>query len=263
MDLTPFNPGLQTNDQSLQARILPGHDGVVSYYPPQQSNYVPSQQGYLIPPFANPQPMEGNGQRMVPYTHTTRTPDGREVTTTTMRPEGGVNRLHASHQVLREAQTKLRSPDASDSDKKEARESIAKFLKEEFERDQKTRREQVERLEEHVSKLRKQLDKRQDSQSKIIELRMQLLENDADGLAFPDAFNELNGFPSGQPHSYSPVPYATPLNNPNPFYAPQPAYPTQPFNSYPQSQPMNPPPNQKPKKDQPGGNVAKPNENRS
>jgi len=276
----PNNPGTNFFGQSPPGRGSFGPDGGPSYNLSQLPSYDQPQQGYPIPPlppFANGQRMEVNGQRMVPYTYTTRTPDGREVTATTMRPEWDVNRLHAGHQVLRDAQTKLRSPDATDSEKKEARESIAKYLKEEFERDQKMRREQVERLEEQVANLRKQLDKRQESQSKIIELRMQLLENEAEGLAFPESFNELNGFPGvNQPHSYSPVPYNT-SSSYAPYYpyaapyspqqqqgfSPIPNYPQpQPSLGYHQSQPNNPPPNQKPKKDQSGPNVAKPIENR-
>ena len=103
-------------------------------------------------------------------------------------------RHEEGRQALREAQAKLRAPDASESDKKEARASIEKFLEDEFERDHKMRREQVTRLEEQVSKLRKQLDKREQSKSKIIELRMQLMENDAEGLSFPASFNELQRF---------------------------------------------------------------------
>ena len=268
----PNNPGPNFPGQSPPGRGSFEHEAP-NFNPSQQQNYMPPPQGYPIPPtppFANGQRMEVNGQRMVPHTYATRTPDGREVTATVMRPDEQVNRLHASHQVLRDAQTKLRSPDATDSDKKEARESIAKYLKEEFERDQKTRREQVERLEEQVSKLRKQLDKRQESQSKIIELRMQLLENEAEGLAFPESFNDLNGFPNAQPYGYSPVPYATPLNSPFPAYVPSyppfgliPGYQSQTFNNYPQPQTNNPPPNQKSKKDQPGPNLAKPIENKS
>ena len=198
-----------------QGRNQPGPDGFPSFHPVQQ--------GW------NPGSPYGSGPRMVPYAYTTRTPDGQTVTNTVMRTDEEVNRLNANHQVLRDAQSKLRSPDATDSDKKEARESISKFLKEEFERDQKTRREQVERLEEQVSKLRKQLDKRQESQSKIIELRMQLLENEAEGLAFPDAFNDLNG-PSNGPHFYAP--YSAP-----PAIAPYPTYsPMQPIPLYPSPQ---------------------------
>jgi len=255
----PNNPGPNFPGQSPSGRS-PFEREAPNFNPSQQQNYMPPPQGYPIPPtpqFANGQRMEVNGQRMVPHTYTTRTPDGREVTTTVMRPDEQVNRLHASHQVLRDAQTKLRSPDATDSDKKEARESIAKYLKEEFERDQKMRREQVERLEEQVSKLRKQLDKRQESQSKIIELRMQLLENEAEGLAFPESFNELNGFPGGpQLHAYPAGPHVISPNSPYAPYPtpyPQPQYGFDSNPGIPQSQqnysPYYSPQNQKPKKD--------------
>jgi len=141
-----------------------------------------------------------NGPRMVPFTRTITNPDGTEVTITEMRLMGDSRKSSEDHQELRDSLSKLRATDASESDKKAARETIEKFLKDEFERDQKNRREQVERLEEQVSKLRKQLDKRQESQSKIIALRMQLLENDAEGLSFPEGFNELQNINGGIPH---------------------------------------------------------------
>ncbi len=205
----PNNQGPQTNGQLTPPNSVPLHAyGPVGYPQPQQG-WNPSG------------PDSAADQRMIPYT-------GQMMLT-----EEEMKRLNASRQAVREAQSKLRSPDASDSEKKEARESIAKYLKDEFERDQKTRREQVERLEEQVAKLRAQLDKRQESQSKIIELRMQLLENEADGLAFPESFNDLNGFSNGPqgnqvgPHfnsTYSPYAYS---NYPG-GYSPPPIY-SQPF----------------------------------
>ncbi|MCY2982811.1 MAG: hypothetical protein NTY15_04150 [Planctomycetota bacterium] len=136
-------------------------------------------------------------------------------------------RHEEGRQALREAQSKLRAPDASESDKKEARAAIEKFLEDEFERDQKMRREQVTRLEEQVSKLRKQLDKREQSKSKIIELRMQLMENDAEGLSFPESFNELQRFDG--PNVMT-VPFVVPPNSssgyiPNGSFVPYPQYP--------------------------------------
>ncbi len=125
---------------------------------------------------------------------TTTGQDGRPWTRMEYVPVHGAPPNEEGRQALREAQAKLRAPDASETDKKEARTSIEKFLEDEFERDQKMRREQVTRLEEQVSKLRKQLDKREQSKSKIIELRMQLMENDAEGLSFPESFSELQRF---------------------------------------------------------------------
>jgi hypothetical protein len=142
-----------------------------------------------------------NGPRMVPSTRTIRNPDGTEVTVTEMRLTEDIRKSSEVHQELRDSLSKLRATDSSESDKKAARETIEKFLKDEFERDQKNRREHVERLEEQVSNLRKQLDKRQESQSKIIALRMQLLEYDAEGLSFPEGFNELQNINGGNPRS--------------------------------------------------------------
>ena len=160
------------------------------------------QYGQTFQPGSNGPPA---GPYQFPKVTTKPGPDGKPVTTTEMVTVNGNPRHNEDRQALREAQSKLRSPDASESDKKEARTTIEKFLGDEFERDQKMRREQVTRLEEQVSKLRNQLDKREQSKSKIIELRMQLLENDAEGLSFPESFNELQRG-DGNHNPYGPMP---------------------------------------------------------
>ena len=178
-----------------------------------------------------------NSPRMVPHTLTITNPDGTEVTVTEMRRTEAIRMSSEHHQELRDSLSKLRSNDASESDKKAARETIEKFLKDEFERDQKNRREHVERLEEQVSNLRKQLDKRQESQSKIIALRMQLLENDAEGLSFPEGFNALQNMNGGMPFigGYPPnASYVSPhvmgggISPPSPQYSPYPPSPPYP-----------------------------------
>jgi len=182
-----------------------------------------------------------NGPRMVPSTRTIRNPDGTEVHVTEMRLTEDIRRSNEDHQELRDSLSKLRATDASESDKKAARETIEKFLEDEFERDQKNRREHVERLEEQVSKLRKQLDKRQESQSKIIALRMQLLENDAEGLSFPEGFNALQNMNGGIPHigGYPPnTSYVSPPNIGAGISPPSPQSPQYspyaPYSQYPQ-----------------------------
>ena len=104
-------------------------------------------------------------------------------------------------QKLQNAISQVRSPDADDAKKRQSRDLIAKYLKAEFKADQESRREQVERLEKQVEQLRKQLTKRDESQDKLIELRLQLLENDAAGLSFPDSWGSLSGpqHPGGYP----------------------------------------------------------------
>ena len=198
----------------------------------------PDIRGYTAPPSLPGNSFLGtfglpNSPRMVPSTRTIKNPDGTEVHVTEMRITEDIRMSREDHRELRDSLSKLRSNDASESDKKAARETIEKFLEDEFERDQKNRREHVERLEEQVSKLRKQLDKRQESQAKIIALRMQLLENDAEGLSFPEGFNELQNMNGGNPRSgYPPnTSYVAPPNigggisPPSPPYSPYPPYP--------------------------------------
>ena len=137
-------------------------------------------------------------------------------------------------QKLQNAISQVRSPDADDAKKRQSRDIIAKYLKAEFKADQESRREQVERLEKQVEQLRKQLTKRDESQDKLIELRLQLLENDAAGLSFPDAWASLSGpqHPGGYPSAnFFPTP---PLNGFNPGSAFSFTYspPNQPVPSY-------------------------------
>ena len=112
-----------------------------------------------------------------------------------------MQQVNEARRKLGDAISQLRSPDVVDAKKKESKDLIAKYLKAEFKADQESRREQVERLEKQVEQLRKQLTKRDESQDKLIELRLQLLENDAAGLSFPDSWGSLSGpqYPGGYP----------------------------------------------------------------
>ena len=103
--------------------------------------------------------------------------------------------LNVTRQIVENAVSQLRSPDTDESKRKDAKELIAKYLKSEFQSDQKSRRNHVERLEKQVEQLKKQLAKRDESQDKLIELRLQLLENDASGLSFPESWVNLPGLP--------------------------------------------------------------------
>lgn len=97
---------------------------------------------------------------------------------------------------VREALHKLRSPELSDDEKADAKSTIREFLTEAFEKDLKTRKMHLTRLEEQLDRLKKQLEKRQEAQVKIVDLRMQLLENEADGLTFPESWVELQSIQS-------------------------------------------------------------------
>ncbi|MEQ1826195.1 MAG: hypothetical protein ABL921_09615 [Pirellula sp.] len=158
--------------------------------------------------------------------------------------------IQGMSEETRQAIAKLQSTNSSESDKAEAKETIRQYLKEIFDKDQKSRRDHVARLEEQIQRLKQQLDKRQDARSKLIELRLQLLENEGEGLGFPDSWRDMQSFTppipvnpryyypnnSMQPATnvpYYPVPQAAnliPSQNVGPepqstYAAPQPGFP--------------------------------------
>lgn len=81
-----------------------------------------------------------------------------------------------------------------DAERKAATETIQQQLTTQFEADLKQREKELAEVEQRVKSLREQLDKRKAAQADIINLRLQTLINDANGLGFPDT-----GFASGQP----------------------------------------------------------------
>ncbi|HUP81960.1 MAG TPA: hypothetical protein VM260_25640 [Pirellula sp.] len=146
------------------------------------------------------------------------------------------DQISESRQKIQNAVTQIRSFDVDEAKRKDAKELIAKYLKVEFQADQESRREHVERLEKQVEQLKKQLTKREESQGKLIELRMQLLENDASGLSFPDSWGNLSGptppfYASAYPGGYV-VPYLG-----DPGVLPQYVNPPHPPNSSPKIAP--------------------------
>jgi hypothetical protein len=153
----------------------------------------------------------------------------------------------------------FRSEDSSDQDRTKARTTLSSYLTAQFDHDQEMRRKQIKSLEEEVDKLKKQIAKREESKDKLVDLRLTLLENDANGLAFPPSFNQIpgangpvfappavysvpssgyngqsypvqertiNGWPVPAP--YSAIPFETMPNNPS-----KPSFPTPPTPSAP------------------------------
>ena len=74
-----------------------------------------------------------------------------------------------------------------DETRKAAADTIQQQLTTQFEADLKQREKELEEVEQRVKSLREQLDKRKAAQADIINLRLQTLVNNANGLGFPDA----------------------------------------------------------------------------
>ena len=70
--------------------------------------------------------------------------------------------------------------------RKAAADVIQQQLTTQFESDLKQREKELAEVEQRVKTLREQLDKRKAAQAEIINLRLQTLVNEANGLGFPD-----------------------------------------------------------------------------
>lgn len=91
--------------------------------------------------------------------------------------------------VLQAAMSQLKSDSASETERQEAKKILAQYLDVQFNADHERRVQQLKSLEEQVVTLKAQLEKRESSKQRLIELRLTLLENDANGLGFPSGWN--------------------------------------------------------------------------
>jgi len=89
---------------------------------------------------------------------------------------------------MQKAMSILQNEDSSREDKKEARVSLADMLAAQFDSDLDRRETQVQELENKLSKLKAQIAKRRDAKERIIELQMELMENEVEGLGFPGSW---------------------------------------------------------------------------
>lgn len=81
----------------------------------------------------------------------------------------------------------LRAEDRTPEQKAAAKEALAKLVEKQFDRDLATREKEVAELEARTKKLRQQFDKRKAAKAEIIALRLQTLQNEIDGLGFPNS----------------------------------------------------------------------------
>lgn len=114
---------------------------------------------------------------------------------------GGGDQLRPDpvQQQLAEAVRKLQTPDAGEAERQEARKLVSDELRRQFDADLELRRQQLDDLERQIARLREQLQKRTEAKEKLVELRLQLLENESLGLGFPEQWRRLPG--AGEPAS--------------------------------------------------------------
>ncbi|MEM8734670.1 MAG: hypothetical protein AAGG44_10635, partial [Planctomycetota bacterium] len=125
-------------------------------------------------------------------------------------------RTATGYAEIREEQSKvgkalevLRDEDASQGDRREAKESIVEVLDKQFESDLDSREKQIAELETQIDKLRAQIKKRRAAKERLIDLRVELMINEAEGLGFPSSWNSRGRFPgSSSFFSYPAAPVA-------------------------------------------------------
>ena len=84
-------------------------------------------------------------------------------------------------QKIRQWVGTIRSPESEEAEKTEAKSKLREAMLERFQKEQKQRKEKVEQLEEQLAKLKKQIEKREESFPKLVDLRIQLIEQDSEG----------------------------------------------------------------------------------
>ena len=99
-------------------------------------------------------------------------------------PEGNFEQMQERakmEQKIRQWVGTIRSPEAEEAEKTEAKSKLKEAMLERFQKEQKQRKEKVEQLEEQLAKLKKQIEKREESFPKLVDLRIQLIEQDSEG----------------------------------------------------------------------------------
>lgn len=87
----------------------------------------------------------------------------------------------------------------NDADKERAKKGLATALSGYFDDDLKNREQELAEIEERVKKLRARLEKRRDAKEKLVELQLQVLINESEGLGFysrPSQSQSLLGSPT-------------------------------------------------------------------
>lgn len=84
----------------------------------------------------------------------------------------------------RKAMQKLQNAESND-DKEEARADLKEALAEEFDEYLDHQKKELERMEEKLNKLRDQWSKRRDAKDDLVARRLQMLEDEAEGLGWP------------------------------------------------------------------------------
>ena len=152
-------------------------------------------------------------------------------------------------QGIQSALERYREAGDDTPDRAAIRAEVEQYLNEEYDRHLAVHVEQLEELESRLNKLRQQLERRQAAKAKLVELKLELMLSQADGLGWPEATNppgwqefgpqassfrgsaspfEMPGGPNTQPNNNPFNPPLMPNTRPADPAFPGAAYPSQP-----------------------------------
>ncbi len=100
---------------------------------------------------------------------------------------------------LKKAVEKLKDKEASEQDKTAAKEKIISILSEQFDEDMTERSKQIAELEKKLATLKEQIEKRKDAKKRMIDLRVEMLLNESEGLGFPSSWQQSGGLSTLSP----------------------------------------------------------------
>src|SRR5579862_8419953 len=118
-------------------------------------------------------------------------------------------------QRIKALEPKLKLPKGEPAKEVAVRE-LAGLLEKSFDRDLDRREKQISQVEERIKRLRDQIERRKTAKKEILNLRLQTMVNEAEGLGFPS--------PDGDGQLPTPTRASSPFENPNDRnFAPRPA----------------------------------------
>jgi hypothetical protein len=123
------------------------------------------------------------------------------------------------YREMQAANEQLKSKTSDAETKQAARRKMTEILGKQFDRDLDQRTKQIGELEKQLVTLKEQIEKRRTVKDRLIELRLELAMNEAEGLGFPSGWNQPLIRPATSPtattlYNYNSLLYAPGQNSP-------------------------------------------------
>lgn len=114
-----------------------------------------------------------------------RVPDGHRMAARSVNLSGNLNpENHFRQMELQQAVAQYKQADNAEARQRE-QENIAAILGAHYDSYLKSQEEQIQQLEERVVKLREQFDRRRDAKQRLLELKLEMIISQAEGLGWP------------------------------------------------------------------------------